>query len=197
MTVTDRPTTRIQPTRLNLPNALCGVRLIGAFVLVAMAFAGLDRGFVILLVALVLTDWADGRLAVWLDQRTDFGAMLDSVADMTLYAAVLFGLFLMRGETMAQAQGWVVAAVASYAIPFAASFVKFGRMPSFHTWLAKATWVIVNFAAILVFLGASPLPVKAAAAVAVLTNAEILAMVLILRNWRTNVPTIWSAIRDR
>ena len=65
-------------------------------------------------VALSLSDSIDGRIARWLNQRSDFGARLDSFADSVLYGAMFFGLFWFRGEVLVQEAGWWIVGLLSY-----------------------------------------------------------------------------------
>ena len=44
------------------------------------AHQGYRQAFVVILVVLLFSDWLDGKLAVLLEQRTTFGARLDSLS---------------------------------------------------------------------------------------------------------------------
>ena len=74
-----------------------------------------------------MTDWVDGKLAILLNQRSVFGARLDSWADAALYAALLLGAAMMRGATLGSELAWIIPAVATYLISTAADLWKYHR----------------------------------------------------------------------
>jgi phosphatidylglycerophosphate synthase len=69
---------------LTIPNLICGVRLAGSFVLVAIAWLDQQEVFLWFFLFLAMTDWVDGKLAILLNHRAVFGARLDSWADAAL-----------------------------------------------------------------------------------------------------------------
>ena len=90
------------PNRLpTIPNLICGTRLVGSFVLVGIAWFDYSELFLWVFLLLAVSDWIDGKLAILLNQRSVFGARLDSWADAALYAALLVGAVMMYGETLA------------------------------------------------------------------------------------------------
>ncbi|MDG2125486.1 MAG: CDP-alcohol phosphatidyltransferase family protein [Verrucomicrobiales bacterium] len=116
------------------------MRLIGSFVLAGIAYAGHSEFFLWLFVALAMTDWLDGKLAILLNQHSVLGARLDSWADAALYTTLLFGALWMRGRTtLASELLWIIPAVATYAISTATGFWKYRRWPSYHTRAAKTS----------------------------------------------------------
>jgi CDP-diacylglycerol--serine O-phosphatidyltransferase len=78
---------------MNLPDVLTFANLV--FGLGAIYFAVLGNFFsasIMIYIAIVM-DYLDGKSAVWLNQRTDFGREADSLADMVSFgiAPVVFG----------------------------------------------------------------------------------------------------------
>ena len=182
---------------LNVPNTLCMIRFTGSIVLVALAFNNATMIFFWTFMFLVFTDWIDGKLANLLHQRTNFGARLDSVADATLYAALLFGLFWLMPDFVSTYAAWIVAVAISYAMTSGLGLIRFGRVPSYHTWAAKSSDHLMTIAVICLFTGWATWPALFAMAVVVLTNLEAIAISFILRQWRADVPTIYHAIKLR
>ena len=130
---------------LTVPNVICMIRLAGSFVLLWVAAMGWRYGFVALFIALSLSDWIDGKLARWLKQRSDLGARLDSTADAALYAALLGGMFVFSWDLLQSYWIWPAVGLASYAITTGVGLVKFGRIPSYHTYGAKLTqWLALG-----------------------------------------------------
>jgi CDP-diacylglycerol--glycerol-3-phosphate 3-phosphatidyltransferase len=183
--------------RWNIPNALALFRLVGSFVLVGVAIAGTPLVFAYLLVALLASDWLDGKLAIWLRQRTVFGARLDSAADAAMYGALLFGMLWLEWEFLVREWKWVTAALGSYALTTLAGLMKYRRIPSYHTRAAKTSWLLVGIAAVAMFTVDAAWPARLALGVVTVTNLEATVMTAILPEWQADVPSLWHAWRLR
>ncbi len=180
-----------------LPNIICMFRLAGSFVMLGMAVAELRYWFVGLFVVLTVSDWIDGRLARWLHQRSDFGARLDSFADAALYGALLIGTAILCRELWWSELAWLATAIGSYVMTTAAGLIKYGRVPSYHTWGAKKSQAFVLVAGVALVLWESVWPLRVAAVVATLTNIEATLLTCILPKWRADVSSLWKVLRDR
>ena len=150
-----------------------------------------------LLFFLLMTDWVDGKLAIMLKQQTKFGARFDTVADVSLYTALLFGLFWLKGEELASQWPWMGVAMFSYALSVIAALIKFGRFPSYHTRAAKTCWFLVSVASIVLFAGWSTWPIRLAAIAVTATNLEAVAITLVLKAPRVDLPSIYHAWKSR
>jgi CDP-diacylglycerol--glycerol-3-phosphate 3-phosphatidyltransferase len=178
----------------NLPNALSMMRLLGSFGLIYLALSDRVTAFLCLYVLLVLTDWIDGKLAILLHQRTEFGARLDSVADGMLYMALFVGFCSLKWEFVVRQAPWIVGVVISYVLTSLAGLLKFRRLPSYHTWAAKASNHLVFVAVICVFAGWVEWPFYVAMSAAVLTNLEATAITIALPHWRADVRSIFEVL---
>jgi CDP-diacylglycerol--glycerol-3-phosphate 3-phosphatidyltransferase len=178
-----------------VPNLLCVVRLLGSPVLVWAGWSDLAMLCLGLFAFLSLTDWLDGKLAKLLRQETEFGARLDTVADVTFYACTLLALVGLRGPLLRQEAVWIGLALVSYGVSVAAGLLKYRRMPSYHTRLAKTSWLLM-FVCVIAFLATgSPWAVRIAAAGVLLTNLEATLITFLLPTWRANVPSVFHARR--
>jgi cardiolipin synthase (CMP-forming) len=180
---------------LTVPNVLSAARLLLSPALVVLAWADQPAWCLGLAVALLLVDWVDGKLARWLKQQTVLGARLDSVADAVLYGCVLLALLILRRDFILREAVWVGLAVGSYAVSVAACLVKFRRLPSYHTRLAKVSWLLTSLAVVSVFADWSPWPLRVAMVAVLLTNLEATAVTFVLPQWRVNVPSVFHAHR--
>lgn len=180
-----------------LPNMICMGRLAGSLFLLLLAWYEYRLGFVGLFVTLTLSDWIDGRLARWLRQRSDFGARLDSFADATLYACLLFGVLLLCKDALRGELIWISLAVASYVVTTVAGLIKYGKVPSYHTIAAKKTQGIVLLAGILLVLELYVWPTRIAAVAVTLTNIEATFLTLVLPTWQADVSSLWKVMRER
>ena len=186
-----------QATVWNLPNALCVIRLLGSPVLVVLAWLGQSTAFIALLIALIITDWIDGRLARWLKQQTALGARLDSFADAALFVAFLFGLGWLKGGFLLDNAGWIAAVVGSYLLTSLVGLARFRRVPSYHTWLAKFSNYFVSVGAILVLADWTPWPFRLSLVSVTITNLESTAISFVLVKWHADVASIFRALKLR
>jgi CDP-diacylglycerol--glycerol-3-phosphate 3-phosphatidyltransferase len=194
---TDQPTVPdISDRKFTIPNIICGIRLVGSFALIGIAWLDRSELFLWIYLLLAMSDWVDGKLAILLNQRSVFGARLDSWADAALYAALLVGAMMMYGETLHAEIAWFIPPLATYLISTAAGFWKYRRWPSYHTRAAKTGWFLIMIGAIGLFTDWSLWPLRIALAFAALTNLEVLAITIISPTWRADVTSIYHAWRD-
>ena len=180
-----------------IPNVICVFRIIGSFGLLWLAVAGLPTAFIISFFALHLSDWIDGKLARWLNQRSDFGARLDSASDAILYGCLIVGCLILQWEVLKPEVAWLATALASYCITTGYGLWKYGRVPSYHTRLAKiGNWVVLAGAVGLV-LDWSLWPMRIAALFGTLTNLEATAITYVLPEWRADVLTVLDVLPSR
>jgi CDP-diacylglycerol--glycerol-3-phosphate 3-phosphatidyltransferase len=182
---------------LTVPNVICFVRLIGAFVMLGLAVFHLPNWFVGLFVCLTISDWIDGRLARWLHQRSDFGARLDSFADAALYGALLLGCLILKWEVVQQELWWIGTALGSYGLSSVLGLIKYRRMPSYHTFAAKKSQALVLLAGVALVLDWSVWPLRLSALAVTLTNLEATALTWVLPEWRADVSSLWNVLETK
>lgn len=180
---------------VTIPNVLCLFRFLGSLALVPAAIAGRPRLALVLFLGLALTDWMDGKVARWLDQRSRIGPKLDSLADVTMYAMLLFALAWLRADVMLSELPWLIVVAAMFAIACAASVRKFGSLPSYHTRSAKTSWFLTSLAAISLLLDWSVWPLHIALLGIFVANLESTAITATLRRPRTDVISLRAARR--
>lgn len=177
---------------LTLPNVLGLIRLVGSPGLVVLAAAGRETAFLLLFLVLTFTDWIDGKLAKWLDQRSALGARLDTAADGAMYGALLIGLGLLKADVFVAEWPWIAAGCAAWALSAGVSLVRFGRVPSYHTRLAKTSWLLALATVVALFTVGWVWPLRATAAAVTLTNLEATLISLKLRERRVDVSSIFA-----
>lgn len=182
---------------LTIPNVICAIRLAGACSLLGVALAGHVSLFTWMFVGLSLSDWIDGKLARWLNQRSVFGARLDSFADSVLYGMLVFGMCCLRWDVLRHELWWIGMATASYVLTTSAGLWKFGKIPSYHTYGAKTSHWLTLAGAVCLLLDVAVWPFRVALTAVTLTNLEATAMTALLREWRADLPSIRHAWRAR
>lgn len=175
-----------------VPNQLAAARLVLSPLLLPVAWTGRGSLFLGLFLVVLSTDWLDGKLAVMLDQRTEIGARLDTVADGVMYTFVLAGLFLLSGDAFVAQWPWMTVAVAAYGLSWGVSLAKFGQLPSYHPWSAKVAWFLALWAVVFLVAEGDPRMLRIATVAVTVANLEAVAITLRLDRPRADVRGVWA-----
>lgn len=179
------------------PNLLSGARLALAPALLTTALAGSRPWFVALLAASLCTDALDGFLARRLDAHTELGRKLDSAADYLTMITGLSGIAVLWPAIARRELPWIVAGLAAFFAVVVYGFVRLGRAPCYHTWLAKAGAVACALSLVPLLAEWSAAPFHAAIALQVLAGAEEMVIVLLIPAHPGMVATVFHALRLR
>ena len=182
---------------LTVPNTLCVLRLAGSLLLIALAGMDHRTAFLWLFLALTMTDWLDGKLAILLNQRSVIGPRLDSWADAAMYAALLIGALLMHAATIRAELAWFIPPLATYALSSTAGLWKFNSWPSYHTRAAKLSWFLITVGTVCMLGGWATWPLRLALTAATLANLEATLITILSPVPRSNVGSIHHVLRDR
>ena len=128
-----------QENLLNVPNALSAYRLFALpFILYAIYTA--NRNLFILLISInLMSDMLDGLIARLFNLQTEFGAKLDSVADIGTYLMAFLGMITLEKAFVSSYKVEFIILIALWIIPQLCALIKFRRFPSFHLWSYKVT----------------------------------------------------------
>ena len=103
-----------------------------------------SAGFLVVYTLTGLTDALDGWLARKTGTASDFGAKLDSMADLLFYAVLLLRLFPVLWQALPAAIWYAVAGIfLTRLAAYAAAAIKYHCFASLHTWLNKLTGIAV------------------------------------------------------
>jgi phosphatidylglycerophosphate synthase len=180
-----------------LPNLLSLSRIIMAPLMVVAAAAGAGRTFTALYAACLFTDAIDGFIARRLHVETPLGATLDSRGDLAVTLCLPIGALLLWPDMIRSLVPYIVAALAAYLAPCVVGELRYRRLPSFHTWGAKAMAVVVGISLLVMFVTQNTLWFRLTVPLLLLESVEELIMIAILPTWHPNTPSLWHAIRIR
>ena len=183
--------------RFTIPNLICLLRILAAPGLVFLAVLDRRSDLVILFLAMTISDWIDGKLAVLLDQRSDIGPQLDSLADATMYGALLIALLLLDGDRVLAESVWIAMAIGAYVIAGIWSVVKFGRWANHHTRMAKVSWGVMLVGVVAFLSQLSSWPLRVGLMGAALASVQSMMITQILPEWRADVSSPAAARRVR
>lgn len=179
--------------RVTLPNLLSASRLVAAPALVASAALGATTAFFTVAGMALVSDAIDGPIARARGQASDFGARLDSAADCALYLCAPAALMLLYPRLFALEGVTMALIFVGYAVPIAGGFAKFGRLTSYHTRLARIAGVLLSAGALLWAATEAGWLLRAATTVHLVSAVEELSITWMLREWRTDVPSVFAA----
>ena len=141
-----------------------------------------------------LTDLFDGIVARRLNVATPGLRRLDSQTDLVFWLCVLGCVFVSRWEIGVSNIGYIIAILVLEAAIYAISFLRFSREACTHAYSAKA-WSVLAVGVFVAVLGlgedtyAFPLLFFTYA----LSWLDIVAILLILPAWRSDVPSCYHA----
>jgi CDP-diacylglycerol--glycerol-3-phosphate 3-phosphatidyltransferase len=176
------------PRFKQIPNLITAARLLSVPVLVWFAYRELHTAFAVLLLPALASDIIDGWLARKLDGESNFGATLDSVADISLVLAMVYAIWPLHPEVYRE-HGWIIIGVVIiWILAHLASLLRYGRLASFHTRLIRAGIFAFSLFAIVLFLfGFVPWLLYLAALTCTLGAIEHFTMLALLPQWTPNV----------
>jgi phosphatidylglycerophosphate synthase len=182
----------------HVPNALSAARIGATPVLGYLAAVGAERPFAWLLVAALLSDVADGYIARRFGLSSRLGAELDSIGDMLLFCVAVAGVAVFHPELVRNHAPAASLLLGGWSLELLASFVRYRRPSSFHTYASKAAGALLGLMVGVLFVFGLPAPLfYAAVAAGVAAQAEELALVCLLPNWRADVRGLHWVLRER
>jgi len=172
-----------------VPNAISALRVLGIPLLLWTAHSNQRMAFLWVAVALLLSDWLDGKLATVLDQKTTLGARLDSSVDALMYGSMALSFWWLENELAREKMTWFLVVVASWALSAVVALLRFRKLPSYHMWSAKLAWFVAAWTIVLLLLKEVTFLLPWALALVVFSNLHAVAITLVLPRWAADV---WS-----
>ena len=128
--------------KLNIPNCITGVRILGTLVLLFLPPVSLL--FFVIYSLCGFSDILDGWVARKTNSTSEFGAKLDSIADLLFYALVIIKLLPVLWRLLPAWIWYIVGGVVLLRmISYVTAALKFHRFASLHTRLNKLTGAAV------------------------------------------------------
>ena len=182
-------------SNLTLPNLLTGFRFVAAPVLLWFAWHGQPTAFMMLLAVTFVTDLLDGMVARLTGQVTQFGASLDSWADVIIYLTIALCCWWLWPDVVIRERLYVGLIIASCLLPAIAGMYKFGGFTSYHTWMVKIAAAAMGMSLYVLFLGGPAWPFRVAAVICLLAAIEEIVITLLLLEPESNLRSVWDVLR--
>ena len=180
---------------INIPNSITCLRIFFIPILALLATKDMKNTFLFFLGFSFLSDVLDGYLARLLNQTSDLGAKLDSIADTLTYAMMIFGLYTLWPDQYTEHSVFVYVAIFCYVLTILISAFKFGQIPSYHTLGAKIAAVFLApayFGLVLFDIG---IWFKLVVVLYALVAIEELIITFILKRPEKNINSVFALFR--
>lgn len=180
-------------------NSITFYRLIAAPLMVLFIFNGNFELFKWLLPISFFTDLIDGYLARTFKVSSVFGSMLDSIADDLTIVAAVIGVFVFKSDFIRGHLFIVILMLSLLVIQNIYSLIKYKKLSSFHTYLAKAAAILQGSFLILLFLLPQPLYwlFYAASIVTILDLIEEIILVKMFPKWVADVKGLYWVLKKK
>lgn len=180
-----------------MPDLLGRLRFVLAFVLIGISFLGTQLIFLSVLGFALFLDAIDGPIARYKHQQSAVGARLDSVADFSVYMALVIGVWQLWPQQFAEQLVYITMAAASMLLPLMIALIKFHTYTSYHTWLVKFATVCMAFGTFMLLSGGWTMPFRIASIISALAGLEQIVITLILDQPRTDVRHLVAVYRRK
>ncbi|MFZ1368859.1 MAG: CDP-alcohol phosphatidyltransferase family protein [Ferruginibacter sp.] len=180
-------------------NGITLYRVVAAPFLLVLLFTGRYELFKWLLGLSFFTDLIDGFLARKFKVTSVAGTRLDSIGDDLTILVAMTGLFVMKPEFIKQEKVAFIILFALFLVQTIYAFIRYGKMTSFHTWLAKAAAIFQGVFLLLVFFTGEPNMILfyTAVLVTMLELIEEIILVYLLPVWQTDVKGIFQVFNKK
>lgn len=182
-----------------LVNLITAFRILAAPVLLLLLFTHQWHLFKWLLLVAFLTDLVDGELARRFKVTSVLGSKLDSIGDdLTVFVAMV-GMFIHFPDFIRQELILIIALLALFLLQISLALYRYGKISSFHTYLAKLAAFAQGVFLLSSFFFHQPnlILFYVAAAITIADLAEEIILVLLIPTWRANVKGLYWVMKER
>ena len=180
-------------------NAITLYRLVAALLMVFLLIYNRPDLFKWMIAISFFTDVIDGYLARKFNVASIIGAKLDSIADDLTIIVAMAAVFVFKPEFLKQERFIFIFLFTLLVIQTIYALFRYGKMSSFHTYMAKIAAILQGSFFILLFFLPEPLyPLFYIAAF--VTGIELLEELIIthfLPEWETNVKGLYWVLKRK
>lgn len=171
--------------------------IIGAIILF-LAFHKSTWGMVILMIFGLLTDVFDGIIARKLEVSTEKLRRLDSFVDQIFWLLILISTCISCPEFLADHYIELLIILGVEALTYLISYVRFKKEVATHA-IASKFWALTILASIIQIMLSCNAGIlfQFAFYFGIATRLEIILILIIIRNWYNDVPSLYHAVQLR
>ena len=174
-------------------NGITIYRLAASLLLLYLVLLKREDIFKWLLGLSFFTDAIDGFLARKYKVVSVAGARIDSIADDLTVLMAVIGVVVLKPEFIRQELNLIIVLLVLYLLQTIMALTRYGKISSFHTYLAKIAALFQGmFFVLLFFLPQWPMLLfYVASAMTILDLVEEIILVLLLPEWKTDVKGLY------
>ena len=179
-------------------NGITLYRIVAAPFLLILIFTGQYDIFKWLLGVSFFTDLVDGYLARKYKVTSVPGTRLDSIGDDLTVLVGLVALFVLKLAFIKQHVIVFIILFALFFVQTVFAFIRYRKMTSFHTYLAKTAALLQGVFLLVTFFTAEPnlILFYVAAIITMLELTEEIILVSLLKHWKANVKGIYWVLKQ-
>jgi len=180
-------------------NGITLYRVIAAPFLLVLLFRGQYDIFKWLLGVSFFTDLIDGYLARKYKVTSILGTRLDSIGDDLTVLVALIALFVLKLAFIKQQIIIFIILLALFLVQTTYALIRYGKLTSFHTYLAKTAALLQGIFLLFTFFTNEPnlILFYVAAIVTMLELTEETILVGLLPHWEANVKGIHQVLKKK
>jgi phosphatidylglycerophosphate synthase len=180
-----------------IPVSLIILRLVSGLLIVILALSRLTDAppyITALIIFGILSDIFDGIIARSLKISTLFLRRLDSTADQVFWAMVIAGSYIISPAFYKQHYVFILILVTLECGCYIISYLKFRKEVATHA-IASKVWTLILFSTLIeiIIRQQSGWLFTLCFYFGVVTRLEIIGMLLIIRQWTNDIPTLYHA----
>ena len=183
------------PKLLILSRIALGLAIIGLSITQPSYF----RVIIVVLISLgLLSDIFDGIIARQLNISTTSLRRLDSSVDQFFWSTIVVSCYIISPSFFKSNYIAIFIIIGFEGLCYLLSFLRFKKEVATHA-ISSKLWTLILFATFMqiVISGNSIILFNICLYLGILTRLEIIAMLLIIKNWTNDIPTIYHAILIR
>lgn len=184
-----------------IPLMLIYSRIVFGIIIIALAVLKPlhARSIIITLIALgLLSDIFDGIIARKLNISTARLRRMDSNADQFFWLCIVTGAYILSPEFFKDNLILIVILLLAEAVCYVICFIKFKKEVATHA-ISSKIWVLLLFATLIQVIasGNSVILFYVCFYVGIATRLEIISILLILKQWTNDIPSVFHAVSIR
>ncbi len=181
----------------NIPNVLSAYRLL-ALPFIVWTIVLCDKQVYILLLSInLITDILDGFIARRFNMETEFGARLDSLADIGTYSMAFTGMIVLESDFVRVHWMEFTSLIVIYILVQLISLIRFKCMTSFHLYSSKVVGYVQGIFIFTYFVvGYEPWYFYLMLGLSYLNYAEELIIITRIPAMRSNVRGLYFMLKE-
>jgi CDP-diacylglycerol--glycerol-3-phosphate 3-phosphatidyltransferase len=182
----------------HVPNLISVARIVATPVLLILALKEQEDAFKWLLLGALLSDIADGLIAMTFSLTSALGARLDTLGDTLVWIAVVVGIWKFHPALVTDFKIVFVLVIGFWVLQHIVSLLRYRKLTSFHTYVVRISAYALGIFVMSMFLwGVQPWLLYLAAGLSIAGSIEELIIIALLPEWTANVRGLYFVIRQR